>query len=136
MKYLKKSLAALSLFTILFTAMPKEEAQAGIIFSEIGIGIYLIIIGALENDTGLIILDENSSSNKINVELQNRYGNLTSNQQVFKNLTTMIAAKSQDLDFSKESKIEVKFTKNEIVMALGSAAANSELLEAVTNDLM
>lgn len=136
MKSINKLFATLALFSVLFVAIPKQEAKAGIILTPAGVGVILFIVGLWEHSALLIVLDEESSANKINLELQNRYGNLTSNQSAFENLANMIAAKTQNLDFSNKEKIEVNFTKNEIVMALGPAAANTELLEAVSNDLM
>ena len=136
MKSINKLLATLALFSVLFVAIPKQEAKAGIILAPAGVGVILFIVGLWDHSAILIILDDQSSANKINLELQNRYGNLTSNQTAFENLANMIAAKTQNLDFSDKEKVEVNFTKNEIVMALGPAAANTELLEAVSNDLM
>jgi hypothetical protein len=143
MKSINKLFATLALFSVLFVAIPKQEAKAGLILSPVAIpsvigavGFILLIVGIWDHSPLLIILDDQSSANKINLELQNRYGNLTSNQSAFENLANMIAAKTQNLDFSNKEKVEVNFTKNEIVMALGPAAANTELLEAVSNDLM
>lgn len=136
MKSINKLFATLALFSVLFVAIPKQEAKAGIILTPAGVGVILFIVGLWDHNAILIILDDQSSANKINLELQNRYGNLTSNQSAFENLANMIAAKTQNLDFSDKEKVEVNFTKNEIVMALGPAAANTELLEAVSNDLM
>ncbi len=143
MKSINKLFATLALFSVLFVAIPKQEAKAGIILTPVAFpvgigaaGLILLIVGIRDHNAILIVLDDQSSANKINLELQNRYGNLTSNQSAFENLANMIAAKTQNLDFSDKEKVEVNFTKNEIVMALGPAAANTELLEAVSNDLI
>lgn len=135
MKLIKKSLVFASLFTMLFAGMPKQEAKAGfILLPAAGAGVFVIILGLIYNSTGLIILENEVPADKLAVEFQTRYGHLTSNQDAFLGLADMVSASIPMEGVSEE--VEVKFSKREIVKALGSAAANKELVQAVSADLM
>jgi hypothetical protein len=133
MQVIKKAFVFLSLFTILFTGMPKPEARAGIILAPTGIGIVLIVIGIVHDRLGLLILETDGADGKLEAGFASRYGHLTSNPQVFANLASMVSAKVPAEGVQEE--IELKFSRLEIIRALGPAAANRALVDAVAADL-
>jgi hypothetical protein len=131
---LKKSLLCASIFTMLFAGMPKQDAKAGLILAPTGVGILVLIYGAIYNHLGLIILDDEGATSKLANDFRARYGHLSSSQQAFEGLAKMVVGKIPAEGLDRE--IEVNFSRKEIVRALGPSAANRQLVNAVSLDLM
>jgi hypothetical protein len=118
---------------MIFTAMPKKEAKAGIILAPVAVGIVLIVLGAVYHDGLLLILDEDNTNSVMASELASKYGKLTSNPAVFNDLAELIVSKTPS---NLVERTEIALTEDEIYGALGAAAANEALVEALKADLM
>jgi ABC-type lipopolysaccharide export system ATPase subunit len=133
-KAIKKIVTGLSLASLLFVSMPKQKAHAGLLLSPAyGTGVFLIILGVVYDSLGLIILDENTED-LLTQKMEERYGHLTDNQQVFENLASTLSSKIEGLEVVEETELEL--TQDEIEAALGTSVMNTELLEAVEQDLL
>jgi len=130
----KKIIATLSLASLFFVAIPQQRANAGILLSPAGgSGVILIVLGVVYDSLGLIILNDEPTDAMVR-NMENRYGNLTDNQQVFINLSDLIMTKIEKTDITTET--ELAFSLEEIKSTLGASVNNSELLEKVKEDLL
>jgi hypothetical protein len=134
-RQITKLMTIMMVSTFIFTMSPKQESKAGILLLPIGIGIWYMIYGAIHNNYGYYILDAGEQGS-LNASLEEKYGHLTDNQQIFSNLSLMIENKIPAAAYESKEEIEVKLSKKEIESALGASIINQELKETLEADLL
>ena len=137
MKSLKKIIAGLALSVTLFTAVPAPQAQAGLILLPTGVGVVILIIGAIQNRLGLIILDGSTAvADQIQDSLATKYP-FIDDQVALADLAKLIAEKIDVADLSGEQ-VELKLSRQEILNVLaptGLATLEAQKVEALISDL-
>ncbi|MBF0362388.1 MAG: hypothetical protein HQK49_15330 [Oligoflexia bacterium] len=140
--YFKRGMVVITLATALqFTTVPAaNNANAGIILSPVGVGIYLIIIGAIQHNWWLILLNENGKTNdQLEVAITNTYPQIN-DQEAVNDLAALVRTKlsNQNVSVLNDSdKINISLTKDEILNVFaptGLLESNPELINKIVVD--
>jgi len=143
MKVFKKILSTLMIGAVLGAGsmIAPSNAKAGIILCPAGIGVFLIVIGILNDNLGLLILsdtDGSVSKDALRGTLMNKYQALGMSNQVAGDLASLIKDKAAATKANDEGKINVSFSAEELSQGLEASnieSDNSELFNQLVNDL-
>lgn len=115
MKALKKTISALALAATL-TIAPAPKANAGIILVSVGVGIIFIVMGAVNDDLFLLILDGNDQQSQVQQILAERHS-FIDDQQALNDLAAAITNKITNAGEITEE-VEIKLSEEEILNIL------------------
>lgn len=138
MKRLKKLISSFVITCSLLTVMPSRQADAGIIFIPIVIGIVFLVIGIENHDTLLIVLDADGSlpQDQLEQNLAKKYG-FIDDRDVIHNLSTLIKDRALTAPLVNGKKL-VSLTQSEVLTLLeptGLAELEPTLVAEMVNDL-
>ncbi len=112
MQKLKKFLSVMAMTGLLgFSAAP-SKSQAGIILLPVGVGIYFLIIGAIYDDPGYILLDQDSQS-QIKDTLSKKFPQLD-DEEALTELAQLIDDKAKSATPDAEGKIKINLDETEV----------------------
>lgn len=137
MKTLKKFVVT-GMIAASLAAIPVRQANAGIILLPCGVGIVLIILGALADDALMILLDGNGNLSQDSLEsaLSKKYAFLD-DRDVVRNLATAIREKAAST-VEVDGKKSVSLSREEVLAVLeptGLAELNPAAVEQIVTDL-
>ena len=138
MKKIKQAFSALVIATMIGSAAPAPQAQAGIILVPFVVGIVFLVIGIEEHDVLLIVLDAdgNLSQDALETNLAKKY-TFIDDRDVIHNLASAIRDKSISTPVV-DGKKNVSLTKAEVLDLLaptGLASLQPDAVDGLVRDL-
>ena len=114
MKTFQKAVSALLILGAL-SAAPVASSQAGIIFAPAGVGIFLLIVGLINNDPVLIILDADGNANQdsLTAALDAKFPRIN-DREVTTALAAKIRAKAVSTQANAKGEKNVSLTRAEV----------------------
>ncbi len=138
MKKIKQAFSALIIATMIGSAVPAPQAQAGIILVPFVVGIVILVIGIENNDLLMIVLDAdgNISQGSLEANLSKKYS-FIDDREVIHNLATSIREKSISTPVV-DGKKSVTLSQTEVLDILaptGLASLQPEAVQGLIRDL-
>ncbi len=139
MNAIKRALSVLLIAATCSVALPARQANAGIILLPFGIGVLLVIMGAVYNDAGLLLLDAdgNVKQDALESALAKKYS-FIDDRAVVSNLALAIREKAASAEADKNGQKIAALSRAEVLNILaptGLVELDPAAVEQVISDL-